>query len=154
MVDLVGVGFGRGIWCWVLCLFARQRVARGQALQFGDFGVQTVAPSSMMPSLSCAGPSGPSFVEALTSVSAACHAQRCAAESAAEASMLCVLRRTRMTLPSTMGWGWRSAMEVIAPAVYRPTPGSLAMAVWSVGMWPWCSEVMARAAAWRFLALR
>lgn len=99
-------------------LLAIQCDATGQARQLGLRGVHTRAPSSMRPWLKADGSA------AGTSSVARAHSRRCAVALRMGSSIPSRRASTRATLPSTRGARRPNAIDAMAPAVYRPMPGT------------------------------
>ena len=118
----------------------------GQVGQAGFLGVQIRAPSSINPWFSAPGSS------ASASAAAISHSRRRAAASATSSATSKTRAKMRVTFPSTTGTRRPKAIEAIAPAVYRPIPGSARSASASAGTSPPWRSTTILAAAWRFRA--
>ena len=104
---------------------ARHQIWMGQAGQSGTPGTQISAPNSIRAWLRCEqGRRNLGRAALLTNSSAMFQSCLRIETSRTLPPMPNTRVSTRMTLPSRMGVGWSKAMLQIAPAVYRPMPGS------------------------------
>lgn len=121
--------------------------AVGTGRTAAELGVQTVAPSSINASLNT-----PGLRATPTNFPARSHAQ---SDCSAAVPRLAETRiRTRATFPSTSGSAFPNTIDEIAPAVYRPTPGSRAESHTACGTTPPKSATIAFAAPCRSRARR
>jgi len=119
---------------------APQFAASGQRPQTGRAGVQTVAPRSIRAWLKVPAPRRGTSVAAIRQIGSSPAPPTGSAWPLSRAS-------TRRELASTIGAGRSNAIEAIAPAVYRPTPGSDRSPATDRGTTPPCSATSAWAAA-------
>ena len=113
---------------------ARQPAASGHAPHFGDRGVHTVAPNSIIASLKSPGRA--------VSISSAARPRTCAREGSGRSNSRATTRRT---LPSTAGTASPKAMLATAAAVYGPIPGRARRPAADEGNTPPCSSRTCRA---------